>query len=486
MGNKTLIIATIYVLVIIALIVIFVINNIRKTKKLKEAIRELETEKNLVLSAPILNELSKVESLAKDEKTKGKYDKWQEKFDYIRKNDIPQITDILLNADNYMELKDYKALRSSLANAELKIYKLREKTNKLLNEIKEITLSEEKNRERIVKLKSDYRLIKSDYEKDKDAYRNVSEAIELQFETIEKRFQEFEVAMEKKDYDEINYIVKGLDEMLEHMSYVVKEVPAILIMCEELIPNKIKDIQNIYNNMIYDRYQLDYLNVDYNISETNKKINDILDRVKVLNLEDVVFELKTIISYFDSLYNDFEEEKSAKAKFDENMKSFKNKLIRSSEIVTSLLSQINDLESNFDLSKNDIERLNIIDKEIDSIKTSFNDLNDCNKNHSFPYTKLSSELDYLIIKLSKIDESLDYDVQTIGNMKEDEARAREQLESIKDLTKKSRNRIRLYNIPVIPENYYVELNDASEAIKEINKELNKKPINIETLYIKYR
>ena len=52
--------------------------------------------------------------------------------------------------------------------------------------------------------------------------------------------------MEKKDYDEINYIVKGLDEMLEHMSYVVKEVPAILIMCDELIPNKIKDISSIW------------------------------------------------------------------------------------------------------------------------------------------------------------------------------------------------------------------------------------------------
>ena len=482
--SEKLIIATIYIVVIIILIVIFIMKNIKQTKKLKETIRRLETEKNLVLSAPILNELSKVESLAKDEKTKSKYDKWQNKFDDIRKNDIPEITDMLLNADNYMEIRDYKSLRSSLANAELKIYKLREKTNKLLNDIKEITLSEEKNRERIVKLKSDYRLIKSDYEKDKDAYRNVSEAIELQFETIEKRFQEFEVAMEKKDYDEINYIVKGIDEMLEHMGYVVKEVPAILIMCEELIPNKIKDIQTIYNNMTYDRYQLDYLNVDYNISETNKKISDILDRVKVLNLEDVVFELKTIIGYFDSLYNDFEEEKSAKTKFEENMKSFKTKLVRSSDIVTSLLGQINDLEHNFDLPKNDIERLNLINKEIESIKVSFNDLNDCNKNHSFPYTKLSSELDYLIIKLSKIDESLDYDVQTIGSMKEDESRAREQLESIKDLIKKARNRIRLYNIPVIPENYYVELNDASDAIKEINKELNRKPINIETLNIR--
>ena len=69
-------------------------------------------------------------------------------------------------------------------------------------------------------------------------------------------------------------------------------------------------------------------------------------------------------------------------------------------------------------------------------------------------------------------------------MKEDEARAREQLDSINDLIKKARNRIRLYNIPVIPDNYYVELNDAKEAIKEINKELNKKPINIDTLNIR--
>jgi hypothetical protein len=146
--------------------------------------------------------------------------------------------------------------------------------------------------------------------------------------------------------------------------------------------------------------------------------------------------------------------------------------------------EVVDLENSFDLSKNDIDRLKIIDKEVGSLRTSFNDLNDCNRNHSFPYSKLNKELDFLIIKLSKIDDSLDYDVKTIGSMKEDEARAREQLDSIKDLIKKARNRIRLYNIPVIPDNYYVELTDASDAIKEINKELNRKPINIDTLNIR--
>ena len=479
-----LIIISIYLLVIIIAIVVLVVKNIRLKKALTAKIDKLERDKNLVLSAPILNELSKAESLVKDDKTKVRFDEWQEKFDNIRNNDIPKVTDMLLQADDFIDKRNYKGLRTLLADAELNIYKLNEKTNKLLGEIKEITLSEEKNRERIVKLKSDYRVIKSEFERDKNSYGEVSEAIELQFENIEKRFSEFESVMEKKDYDEINYIVKGLDEMIEHISYVIKEVPAVLIMCHELIPSKIEDISKIYINMTRDMYQLDYLNVDYNIAETNKKLNDILDRVKVLNLEDVVFELKTIISYFDSLYNDFEKEKMAKNKFDDDMKSFDYKLARTTKIVNGLTSQLNDFKNNYSLSEEDVNRINIISKEVDSIKVSYKELKDCDNNHSFPYSKLCKELDYLIIKLSKIDESLDYDVQTIGNMKEDELRAREQLDSINDLIKKARNRIRLYNIPVIPDNYYVELNDAKDAIKEINKELNKKPINIDTLNIR--
>ena len=453
-------------------------------KALANKINKLERDKNLVLSTPILNELSKAESLVKDDKTKVRFDEWQEKFDNIRNNDIPIVTDMLIKADGYVDSRNYKELRPLLADIELKIYKLNEKTSKLLGEIKEVTLSEERNRERIVKLKSDYRVIKAEFERDKSSYGEVTEAIELHFENIEKRFSDFEVAMEKKDYDEINYIVKGLDEMVEHISYVIKEVPAVLIMCHELIPSKIEDISQIYINMTRDMYQLDYLNVDYNIAETNKKLNDILDRVKVLNLEDVVFELKTIISYFDSLYNDFEKEKLAKTKFDDDMKSFDYKLARTNKIVNGLTSQLNDFKNNYSLSEEDVKRIEIIDKEVDGIKVSYKELKDCSINHSFPYTKLCKELDYLIIKLSKIDESLDYDVQNIGNMKEDEARAREQLDSINELIKKARNRIRLYNIPVIPTNYYVELDDAKDAIREINKELNKKPINIDTLNIR--
>ncbi len=482
--SAKLLIVTIYIITAIILISILFVKNTKQNKKIKSIIDELEKEKNLILGAPILNELSKVEALVRDDKLKVKYDNWQRKFDDIRNIYIPEITDMLLDCDNYADLKDYKSLRVLLADVELKIYKLREKTNNLLNEIKEITLSEEKNRNQIVNLKTDYRKIKSDFEKNKTEYQLVKNQIELQFENIEKRFQEFEIVMEKKDYDEINYLVKGISDMIDHMKYVIKEVPAILIMCKELIPGKIEEVSQVYIKMTREQYQLDYLNVEYNINETNKKIKDILDRVKVLNLEDVVFELKTIINYFDSLFNDFEIEKIAKRTFESNIKSLKAKLVRTDKAISGLMNELNDLKSTYNLSDDDIKRLNVINKEIDNIKKDYNNLMDCNKNHSFPYSKMVRELDILIIKVSKLDETLNYDLKNIGSMKDDELRAREQLENIKDILKKARNRIRLYNIPVIPDNYFVELQDASDAIKEIQKELNKKPINIDTLNIR--
>ena len=148
------------------------------------------------------------------------------------------------------------------------------------------------------------------------------------------------------------------------------------------------------------------------------------------------------------------------------------------------MSQITDLKNTYDLSEEDIKRLNIINDEVKKIKDNYNNLMDCNKNHSFAYSKMEKELEFLMIKVSKLEETLNYDLKTIGSMKEDEVRAREQLDNIRGLLKKARSRIRLYNIPVIPDNYFVELQDASDAIKEIQKELNKKPINIDVLNIR--
>ena len=106
-----LIIVSVYVVVVILAIVVLIIKNIKLKKALAKRIEKLERDKNLVLSTPILNELSKAESLVKDDKTKVRFDEWQEKFDNIRNNDIPEVTDMLLEADNFIDKRNKCRLR---------------------------------------------------------------------------------------------------------------------------------------------------------------------------------------------------------------------------------------------------------------------------------------------------------------------------------------------------------------------------------------
>ena len=69
-------------------------------------------------------------------------------------------------------------------------------------------------------------------------------------------------------------------------------------------------------------------------------------------------------------------------------------------------------------------------------------------------------------------------------MKDDETRAREQLEAIEKLLKQSKMRLKEYRIPVIPSSYFIELSEANESLREIAKELDKKPIVIKILNIR--
>ena len=66
-------------------------------------------------------------------------------------------------------------------------------------------------------------------------------------------------------------------------------------------------------------------------------------------------------------------------------------------------------------------------------------------------------------------------------MYDDELRAREQLQEIQEFLKICKNEIHSYKLPVITNNYFVQLSEANEAIYEVIKELERKPIVIKIL-----
>lgn len=483
MGNGTLILAITTVSVIAIAIIIFVIFMIRKkTKdKVRGEMETIETNKNLIISPSILTELNKVESLVNNKNLEKKYQTWKKKFDEIKNKDIPKVTDMLLNIENIIDSNDVKEIASELGKAELEVFYVKAKADVLLDEVRDITMSEERNRNAVTKLKSIYRQTVQVFNKNKLEYRDVIKPIELGFENIDKLFSAFELAMDNKEFDEVSKIVKALDDLVNNMAVVIEEAPTIILLGKSIIPKKIADIKNISKRMVKNGYNIDYLNIDYNIEEAEKKLSDIFDRLNVLNLEDSIFELRTMLDYFESLYSDFDKEKISKKEYEEALEVITDKTSRLTKIVKNIYSELADLKISYDLTDEELEVIDNINIELKSIKNDFKNVNDRTKAKILPYSKLAKECELISVRLFNTEDKLENTLRTLGSLKEDELRAREQLEEIRVILKDAKYKIKEYKLTVVPKKYLVELKEAHEAINEIIKELEKKPISIKTL-----
>ncbi len=481
MDNIIVIIASALATTLVIVLIILAILKSGKKKKYKKIIEDLDYQKNRLDTSPVGPELAKVESIASNEKLEVLYKNWKERLNDIKEIQIPKITDMLIEAEYSLSQTDYKSTMYKIAKLEMEIYKVRATSAFLLNEIKDITNSEERNRASITKLKAKYRELFEKFEETKNEFGEFAKVVSIQFENISKRFEDFEILMENNEYTEVPNILKAINELLKHMEVVVDELPSIVLIAKGILPKKMEEIMSIYQKMLSEGYPLDYLNVEYNIDEAKKKISDILDRAKILNLEDSLFDLKVLTEYFENLFTDFEKEKVIKAEYDEADKTLTTKLKKINQLVEEIFAQMDDLKKLYSLSENDLTDLYEVKSDLDKLNEDYNTLTAHTSNHAFAYSKLTEEIEALVIRLSNLENKLDRTLSVIGNMHDDEMRARQQLAEVEDLLKNSQYQIRSFNLPVIPNRYFVELKEAKDAMKEIIKELDKKPITIETL-----
>ena len=364
---------------------------------------------------------------------------------------------------------------------ELEIYKARQAIDTLLDEIKEMNLSEEKYRKIITKLKTKYRELNDKFNATKKEYEQIATPIELQFENIEKLFQDFEDYMEQNDYQEVYHIVKGIDIMIDHMEIVIQEVPDLVLLTNRIIPKKIEQITETYSELKKKKYPLKHLKIEYNVEESLKNVNKILDRIKVLNLENCMFELKTMLEYLDSLFDEFEIEKQAKKEYEESKDVFDKKLAKTTETVKNIYDQMDDIKNMYDLTDNDIKTIDMVNQKTTEINDEYKAMIKSASRKKTPYSQLAVDIKEYIDKLKYVDDELDVALKNLGHLYDDEARAREQLDEIQELLKQSKVKIRSYKLPIISDNYFVQLQEANESILEIIKELERKPIVIKTL-----
>ena len=477
---KKIIIISSCILLIIIIVVIVIILNKNKKKQMRKKINNLDVIKNDVLSLPLLSEIEKVSSLTKGEQLEEKINNYKKVYEDLKTNSFKKIEDMILELDFLVQEKP-KDFNYKYSLIELELYKNRYLINHILEELKELTSYEDKYRGLIVKLKNKYRIINREYESNKDLYGVLTDTIDMQFENIEKRFQDFEIVINENLYNEVVLVVRSLENMIDHMGAIILELPDILVLLNDLIPSRIKELEVLRTSIQEEGFTLTFMNLDYNLAEIEKIENDIVDRSKVLNIDNSLIELKTILEFLDSLFKDIEKEKVYKKDFDASSYSFDQRLSNLKNTLRDIYKQLDDIKVMYGLNDEDLKDLETISLNYSDLVKEYKALIRKVKKQEFSYGKINVYLNELSGNLKLLEDNLDLTLKNLGSMQDDEERARDQLEEVQELLKICKRQIQSVKIPVVANNYFVELSEANEAILEIIKELAKKPIVIKTL-----
>ncbi len=242
-----------YLIIIIAFIVFIVLSIItiilirkREKQKIISEVNELEVKKNNLDSLPVLVELSKIEDIAKSEQLEEKVTEFKLRYEEVHEVKLKMINDMIVDLDTIVEKKSIKEFYDKYSDIELMLDEAESSLNNILDEVDEISSYEEKYRNIVTKLKTKYRFLEQTYKEKETMFGDMNETIKLQFENITKRFNDFDKVMEEKLYNEVVLVVKSIDTMIDNLDVVIKEVPDILLLLNDLIPGRIEDLNIEY------------------------------------------------------------------------------------------------------------------------------------------------------------------------------------------------------------------------------------------------
>jgi septation ring formation regulator len=479
---------TIYIIIGLSLalaitIVIFVTRKTKKNKCYKIA-EELERKKIKIINYPVAHELSKLAMIARNEDLNKKFEVWQMEWKSIVVEEVATLTEEIILLDEMVDDHRLKEFLDRVPALEDKINNVDDKTQKLLKDIHSITQNEEDHRLVITDLKSKFRDIKDKYLYKESQLSFVRDVLKKQLDVVMSKMKMFDKAMEENDYEAVENLAKEMDQKISYYNELIDKAPDLIVLFEKVIPKKISEVKAKFSDLKVDGFPVEHFNFQYNLEETDKVLGELRERLSKLDMTDVQVELNAIIEFTDILLNEFIRERQSKDVFiskNDEIQTVLDKLevtIGDADGITAEIESTYQLENvtQYDLTELKREYDEVVSKRT-VIANKFNE-------KSVAYSILKKDIESLLAQSNRILKALRKYIDALESVREDEVRAREQITEMRLLMKEIKLRVKNGKLPIIPNTFLIQLEEAESAMHEIIREIERRPIDVETLNIR--
>lgn len=466
------------IIVVVGVVAIF---GFYSRKKIYTEVDRLEAWKIDMMNRPVTDEIAKVKELNMTGQTEELFERWRKQWDEVVTVALPDVEELLFDSEDLADKYRFGKAKRVLAQIEAILNDAETNIATILEELKELVGSEEKNRIEVEELNKLYRDLKKSLLAHRHTYGRTEKLLETILEEIHGKFNEFEEATTNGNYFEAREIVLQIKEDLALTKQQMDEIPHLLHECQHVIPNQLNEVSDGYNQMEQEGYSLEHHQILKEIERMREQLTKYISLIEELKLDEVKKGLDDTREALDTIYDLLEAEVKANQFVKNEVEKIEQDLEDLIEGSKETEEETSFVQQSYRLNENDIERHRNIVKQIKQLVKQYVSIQVKLDEDQIAYSLVRMELEEVYGKIQEVkQEHLQYS-EMLKTLRKDELHAREQ---ISDMVKKLADAKRLIsksNIPGLPAKYSELLSEANLSLTQVMSTLDEKPLNMGTV-----
>lgn len=447
-------------------------------RKHKSEIDRLDHEKHQIQNKPILEEMTKVKQLNMNGQTEEMFERWRNTWTEVMDVHMPKIDVLLFDAEENLDKFFFYKVTKIERELQTIISLCDDKMSQILKELEELIGSEEKNRIEMEQLKEQHRAARKTLLAHQYSFGDAVPALEEKLESFIPHFEEFDQLTETGNYLSAREIVITLQDEGQKFFPKLHDIPTVLAEIQHKIPATIHELRNGQKEMEESSYYLQHLEMTKKLDSIVEELVELKKAIVELQVDKTSARVEEIKDEMETFYDLLEKEVLAKKYVDKHREQTAARLKEVTSVTRAVSAEAAYVQQSYRLAEKEAEIPHSCLKELEELEKKFELLSSRVEEEQSAYSSLQEELNEIAEEIDRLYEEQDRFANRLKNLRIDENKAREKLDELKNLLHDTDRMIQKANIPGIPEEMDVRLEEAEEHIYVAMQSLQEVPLNM--------
>ncbi|WP_439442550.1 septation ring formation regulator EzrA [Listeria aquatica] len=450
-------------------------------KKHSTRIGELEAKCEHLRDLPVIDELSKVKKLKLTGQTEKLFESWRSSWDEISTKLFPDVEEVLLNAEMNINHYRFGSATQDENDLEQMLVTIENQINQILNGLRELLASEEKNalesratKEKLAELR---RFILTHGFK----LGKAQNAFEKELDEIQAEINQYDTLTDQGDHLEAREVILATKIKITSLDEEMERTPKLLHEAENTVPSELVKLEAGYAEMLAEGYYLEQLGIQKEMERLKKqtdKIKEKLSHREIDAAESLIHEVKVET---DLLYDTLEGEVHARSFILENKEKIAEKLEKQEQVSEKLSEQIAEVKGTYHISEEELAAYLKTQASLAEQKENFARVSALQKEAAIAYSAMQDTLREIEAELAEIAEKQDAIGEDLRSLRKDELEAREDADEMKRICNQIERNLSRARLPGIPEEFAALQEHFLNSVENMEQSLVERPLNIKSV-----